>query len=285
MLLPKRKDRQYFYQSLTSNTLLPLEKIINFVRASDVNLGPKNPQTKISYLARLGLFEDLTSKTTKNTNLRRNSQTLQKLPYSTIARIVQIESLHANGLSYRKILKIYKDFKTNSLLTTSNSATSSTSHRLDRKRHLLPSQTLPKNLISTTELINIATKLNINFGANPKERIRYLIKIGILPQTIKKIAKSGQIAGHLPAWSLERLIYVDKLRLRGQSFPKIAAKIKRIEARKNRPDLNAQSYAFILFSHHLTQRLKNYEERVEKIVEDKLEKYLKRKSRQLFSQN
>lgn len=178
MLLPKRKDRQYFYQSLTSNTLLPLEKIINIVCASDVNLGPKNPQTKISYLERLGLFEDLTGKTPKNTNLRRNSQTLQKLPYSTIARIVQIESLHANGLSYRKILKIYKDFKTNSLLTTSNSATSSTSHRLDHERHLLPSQTLPKNLISTTELINMATKLNINFGANPKERIRYLIKTG-----------------------------------------------------------------------------------------------------------
>src|SRR3989338_7018538 len=288
MLLPKRKNKKYFYRALTFSTLLPLEKIINFVKTSGIEFGPKNPQTKISYLARLGLFEDLTSKTTKNTNFKRNSQTSQYLPYSIVERVVQIESLHANGLSYRKILKIYQSLQTNKLLINSNGAgfgKSYKSYKLNSQKHPQPSITLPKYLIPTTEIIEMASKLNIDLGtSNPEERMRYLIKLGILPQTIKKMSQRyGKIVGHLPAPSVERLIYVSRLHLRGLSYPKIAEKIRRIEKRHNQSDANFQNNGFSLLEYQLNKKLHDHQKKIEKIVKDKLDQYLDGYKKQLLT--
>lgn len=276
MLLPKRKNKKYFYRALTFNTLLPLEKIINFVKTSGIEFDPKNPKTKIFYIVKLGLLDDLINKTTKNTDLNKNSQSSLHLPYSAVDRIVQIENLHSMGLSYRKIVKIYKKLKTSSLLITSKEGNPGISYNLRRKKPHQQISILPKHLIPTTEIIEIAGKLNIDLGnSDPKERIRYLIKLGILPQTIKKMSKrSGKIAGHFPAWAVERLVYVNRLRMRGLSYPKIAEKISRIENRNNQTNVNWQNSALNLLRHQLDKRLKDHEEKIEMIVQNKLDQYL-----------
>ncbi|OGE05269.1 hypothetical protein A3I53_01545 [Candidatus Curtissbacteria bacterium RIFCSPLOWO2_02_FULL_40_13b] len=285
MLLPKRKNKKYFYRALTFSTLLPLEKIINFVKTSGIEFDPKNPKTKIFYIVKLGLLDDFINKTTKNTNLNKNSQSSLLLPYSAVDRIVQIENLHSMGLSYRKIVKIYKKLKTSSLLITSKEGNSGISYNLSRKKPHQQISILPKHLIPTAEIIEMASKLNIDLGtSNPEERMRYLIKLGILPQTIKKMSQRyGKIVGHLPAPSVERLIYVSRLHLRGLSYPKIAEKIRRIEKRHNQSDANFQNNGFSLLEYQLNKKLHDHQKKIEKIVKDKLDQYLDGYKKQLLT--
>jgi len=346
-----KTNKKKFYKLLTPNTLLTLDKIINFVKNSGVDFGQKNPRTQITYFARLGLFNNLTNKTTKNTNFAKISQTLTHLPFCTVERIVQIESLHLSGFSYRKITKIYNNLTNTHVLTQSTINHSATTYNLHQPRRIRNVLFVPKNgmrkkieeyekkfqsllhlefnslatalevqtkdnhtltitkqLIPTTELIDIAKKSGIDLGSgDPTERIRYFIKLGILPHMVRKSTDkvesqsnkqvlqdsslstltSHSTTGHLPSWSLERLVYVNKLYLRGLSYPQIAAKIKRVEKRNGQNAPSLQNTSVGLLNDELNRRLKIHEEKIEKIVKKKLDKHLedyKQKLTALLSQ-
>src|SRR3989344_5152905 len=93
-------------------------------------------------------------------------------------------------------------------------------------------------LLPTKRVIEITQNLGVNWGmGNPLERIRYFIKLGILPHAIRKSTSIEELghefnAGHLPAWAIKRLIFVNNLSKKGYSFPQIAKKIKKIEQNK-----------------------------------------------------
>ena len=99
----------------------------------------------------------------------------------------------------------------------------------------------PDTPLSTEKIIEIAKEAGVDFGpGDAAERIRYFIKLGILPHAIRKSKKDennqsiSAPVGHLPAWTVKRLAQVDKLYKKGASYPVIAEKIKKIEARENK---------------------------------------------------
>ena len=60
--------------------------------------------------------------------------------------------------------------------------------------------------IPTHEIIRLARQNGIDLGTgNPEHRIRYLIKLGILPYQIRKKDGRGRVIGHLPAGVLSTL--------------------------------------------------------------------------------
>ncbi|PIR43878.1 hypothetical protein COV24_00295, partial [candidate division WWE3 bacterium CG10_big_fil_rev_8_21_14_0_10_32_10] len=71
---------------------------------------------------------------------------------------------------------------------------------------------LPKTkLIPTDKVIEIAKSNGVYFGfGDPKNRIRYLIKKGLLPYQIRK-QKNNKIVSYLPDTAIERLIEINEL--------------------------------------------------------------------------
>jgi hypothetical protein len=72
------------------------------------------------------------------------------------------------------------------------------------------------DLLPTSRIISIAQEKGVNFGkGNPHERIRYFIKAGLLPHTQKRTVFSDklkpELAGHLPLWSVDRLVHLQSL--------------------------------------------------------------------------
>src|SRR3989344_4601791 len=110
-------------------------------------------------------------------------------------------------------------------------------------------KTSPGALIPTTKIIELAKKEGVGFGpGNPEERIRYFIKLGILPHATRKTPSASisnlkfQISnsttvGHLPYWVINRLIQVDRLKRSGKSYPEIAEKFKNIDQRHKKKTL------------------------------------------------
>src|SRR3990167_926390 len=103
----------------------------------------------------------------------------------------------------------------------------------------------PDTLLSTEKIIELAKEAGVDFApGDAAERIRYFIKLGILPHAVRKTPdptiRSSHYplpttpVGHLPAWTIKRLIQADKVYKKGASYPAIAQKIKKIEARENR---------------------------------------------------
>src|SRR3989344_4762338 len=95
----------------------------------------------------------------------------------------------------------------------------------------------PDALIPTSQIVKLAKIGGVDFGpGNPLERIRYFIKLGLLPHAVRKLpqttngkqlkANSYSTMGHLPYWTVKRLVQIDKLYKRGLSYPQIAQKIK-----------------------------------------------------------
>ena len=103
----------------------------------------------------------------------------------------------------------------------------------------------PDTLLPTSEIIDIAKKSGVDFGpGNSLERIRYFIKLQILPHAVRKStvkadsqSKSSQnsslstltnhsISGHLPYSAVSTLIKIQRLYQEGLSYPKIAQKLK-----------------------------------------------------------
>lgn len=77
------------------------------------------------------------------------------------------------------------------------------------------------NLISTDELIKEAKKAGVDFGkGDPYNRLRYYTKIGWLPHMERKEGK-----GHYPAWTLERLLAIEKLKTENLSKEEITKRL------------------------------------------------------------
>jgi len=102
----------------------------------------------------------------------------------------------------------------------------------------------PDTLLPTEKIIALARLNNVDFGpGDPNERIRYYIKLGILPHAVRKSSQftvhgslstvNGQRStvpvGHLPFWTIERLKHIEALKDKGLSYPKIAEKLKKEE--------------------------------------------------------
>jgi len=80
--------------------------------------------------------------------------------------------------------------------------------------------------ISIDKLIKAAKSKNIDFGSgDPYNRLRYYTKIGWLPHMVRKIDKKGNIKGHYPAWSVERLVLIEDLKSQGYSNEEISEKL------------------------------------------------------------
>lgn len=81
--------------------------------------------------------------------------------------------------------------------------------------------------ISIDKLIKQARSKGINFGSgDPYNRLRYYTKIGWLPHMIRKSDKSGNIKGHYPTWSVDRLVLIENLKSDGLSNDEISKKLK-----------------------------------------------------------
>jgi hypothetical protein len=81
-------------------------------------------------------------------------------------------------------------------------------------------------LIPYDRFINEAVELGVKFGkTNPYHRIRYYIKLGLLPSPIRKVDSSlpfdpdkpPHTVGHFPIWAADRLWEIEKLRSLGLS--------------------------------------------------------------------
>ena len=67
------------------------------------------------------------------------------------------------------------------------------------------------NLISIDDFISRAKKLGVDFGpGNPKERLRYLTKIGLLPHVKRKSFNGQSPNGAYPEYVIELLVEIDK---------------------------------------------------------------------------
>src|SRR3990167_8270203 len=103
----------------------------------------------------------------------------------------------------------------------------------------------PNDLIPTTTIIQLARSSQVDFGSvDPNERIRYFIKLGLLPNAKrltdpakrKDPIKPPQTIGHLPFWTLERLIEIDKLHKKGLTYLQIKDKLSKKPASKIAPE-------------------------------------------------
>ena len=66
---------------------------------------------------------------------------------------------------------------------------------MSQNKPSLPTELLPENLLTpetlipTKKIIELAQRLGVDFGAgNPEERIRYYIKLGLLPHAVRKVS-------------------------------------------------------------------------------------------------
>jgi len=90
----------------------------------------------------------------------------------------------------------------------------------------------PESLLPLEKIIELGKAFGVDFGkGNAKERIRYLTKLGILPNAQRRAifeqdSSTSTICGHLPDWTIKRLLHINKLYQSGMSYPQIAENIK-----------------------------------------------------------
>jgi len=81
--------------------------------------------------------------------------------------------------------------------------------------------------ISIDKLIKLAKSRGVNFGSgDPYNRLRYYTKIGWLSHMIRKSDRRGNIKGHYPIWSVDRLVLIENLKSQGYSNEEISEKLK-----------------------------------------------------------
>jgi hypothetical protein len=103
----------------------------------------------------------------------------------------------------------------------------------------MSAQTLPNkenHLLPIAEIIRRAKELGFNFGfGDPYNRIRYYIKIGLLPNMVRRSAVGfstevgkGKLAtqGHLPKDAVEKLLFIQGEREKGVDYPEIAVRLQ-----------------------------------------------------------
>jgi len=107
------------------------------------------------------------------------------------------------------------------------------------------------DFISIEKLIRQAKSKGINFGSgDPYNRLRYYTKIGWLPHMVRKTDKNGNIKGHYPTWSVDRLILIENLKSEGFTNEEISQKLKE----KNK----LQDFLSIFKSPEIRKRSINY---------------------------
>lgn len=83
------------------------------------------------------------------------------------------------------------------------------------------------DFISIDKIIKMAKSRGLDFGAGyPYNRLRYYTKIGWLPHMVRRIDKKGNIKGHYPAWSVDRLLLIEDLKNKGYSNDEITEKLE-----------------------------------------------------------
>ncbi len=100
------------------------------------------------------------------------------------------------------------------------------------------------NLISIEEVISQAKRLGINLGrGNPRERLRYLTKIGLLPHAKRKSFNGAPPNGAYPRYVIELLKEIDKEIKAGKSIQEIKReRAKREEEREKEERLLSELY-------------------------------------------
>jgi DNA-binding transcriptional MerR regulator len=110
-------------------------------------------------------------------------------------------------------------------------------------------------LISIDKIIKIAKSRGLDFGAgDPYNRLRYYTKIGWLPHMVRKIDRKGNIKGHYPTWSVDRLLLIEDLKNKGYSNEEISEKLETknsvqgIVSAINSPDVRKQIVLYSIFA-------------------------------------
>lgn len=81
---------------------------------------------------------------------------------------------------------------------------------------------LTANLISLSELIAQANRKGVDFdGANPKEHIFYLSKIGLLPKAVKRTNAFGKLEAHYQPSVVDLLTRIYSLKRSGLAYSQI----------------------------------------------------------------
>jgi DNA-binding transcriptional MerR regulator len=86
----------------------------------------------------------------------------------------------------------------------------------------MPEKRDKENLISLEEFIKRAKALGVDFGkGDPKNRIRYLVKIGLLPHAYRKSFNGSPSIGAYPESVLQNLLEIDKKLKAGKTVQEI----------------------------------------------------------------
>lgn len=81
--------------------------------------------------------------------------------------------------------------------------------------------------ISIDKLIKQAKTRGVKFGSgDPYNRLRYYTKIGWLPHMVRRSDRHGNISGHYPAWSVDRLVLIEDLKSQGYTNEEMSEKLK-----------------------------------------------------------
>lgn len=82
-------------------------------------------------------------------------------------------------------------------------------------------------LIAVKDLIKKAKGEGIDLGKGDSyNRLRYYTKIGWLPHMIRRSGKKGKVEGHYPAWVIERLKLIGRLKSEGLNNNQIEMRLK-----------------------------------------------------------
>jgi hypothetical protein len=83
-----------------------------------------------------------------------------------------------------------------------------------------------EKLIKIDEIIERAKELGVDFGkGDPKNRLRYLTKIGLLPHCQRKVFEKGLPEGAYPEWVIDRLLEIDRYIKSGKNIQEIKEQI------------------------------------------------------------
>src|SRR3990167_7168459 len=108
-----------------------------------------------------------------------------------------------------------KDFKSSFKAAAASAGVTNTA---ENNKNLTSSSLKPDTLLTTEKIIELAKLRGVDFGpGDPNERIRYFIKLDILPHQVRKSPDpERQIApiGHLPYSTVQTLMVTDRLKQR-----------------------------------------------------------------------
>jgi DNA-binding transcriptional MerR regulator len=92
-------------------------------------------------------------------------------------------------------------------------------------------------LLPVQEIIRLAKEAGFDFGfGDPYNRLRYYIKIGLLPNIIRRSVNGGATQGHMPTDTVEKLLFIQCEKEKGSDYPEIALKLSGKNVLNNNSD-------------------------------------------------